>query len=461
MLSGITLISLVVTIVVLLILAGITISLVFGENGIIKKAQEAANKTEQETEKEQTELNKIDNFINNAIGEPEIPIGGEYNEEKGVNEPKYYESKMTPIKWNGSEWIETTGDDDEWYDYSSKKWANAITEDGSMFVWIPRYAYSITSGYHQSGANLNSTTPTEGAGTIEVEFMKGTSNESATGRTSFDNASGQGNWNIHPAFEYGEAVSGIWVAKFEASRIDASPDSEGTSKIIKVQPGVQGIRDQLNDAYAICLNYDTTLNSHLQKNTEWGAVTYLSKSKYGKENEEVWINNSSNYITGAAGNSAIASMDVGTTTDYTSAQGVKASTTGTVYGIYDMNGGCWEYVAAYINNSTAMSSKYGNNLVNGDIKTKDVYDITDEDSQEANYENSKIKYGDAIYETSNNYVGDSRGAWYADSPIMPYDNVTFFWRSGHRSGNEAAGLFFFSYGDGSSKYSFRPVLVVV
>ena len=224
---------------------------------------------------------------------------------------------------------------------------------------------------------------------------------------------------------------------------------------------VHGIRDQLNDAYAICLNYDTTLNSHLQKNTEWGAVTYLSKSKYGKENEEVWINNSSNYITGAAGNSAIASMDVGTTTDYTSAQGVKASTTGTVYGIYDMNGGCWEYVAAYINNSTAMSSKYGNNLVNGDIKTKDVYDITDEDSQEANYENSKIKYGDAIYETSNNYVGDSRGAWYADSPIMPYDNVTFFWRSGHRSGNEAAGLFFFSYGDGSSKYSFRPVLVVV
>ena len=36
--SGITLIALVVTIVVLLILAGITISLVFGSNGVIKKA---------------------------------------------------------------------------------------------------------------------------------------------------------------------------------------------------------------------------------------------------------------------------------------------------------------------------------------------------------------------------------------------------------------------------------------
>ena len=40
------------------------------------------------------------------------------------------------------------------------------------------------------------------------------------------------------------------------------------------------------------------------KNDEWGAVAYLSKSKYGKENEEVWINNSSSYITGSAGNSA-------------------------------------------------------------------------------------------------------------------------------------------------------------
>ena len=36
--EGITLIALVVTIVVLLILAGITISLVFGSNGVIQKA---------------------------------------------------------------------------------------------------------------------------------------------------------------------------------------------------------------------------------------------------------------------------------------------------------------------------------------------------------------------------------------------------------------------------------------
>ncbi len=38
-----------------------------------------------------------------------------------------------------------------------------MTEDGSMWVWIPRYAYNITSGYHQSGAEINPTKPEEGA----------------------------------------------------------------------------------------------------------------------------------------------------------------------------------------------------------------------------------------------------------------------------------------------------------
>ena len=57
--SGITLIALVVTIVVLLILAGITISLVFSENGIISKAREAAEKTNQAVINEQKQLNSL------------------------------------------------------------------------------------------------------------------------------------------------------------------------------------------------------------------------------------------------------------------------------------------------------------------------------------------------------------------------------------------------------------------
>ena len=335
--SGITLIALVVTIVVLLILAGITISLVFSDTGIIAKAREAAEKTNQAAINEQAHMNELAEYLDNMLNEiggneeepnppkPTLPSDGSYSEEKGVNTPNLGEG-MTPIKWDEAknDWVETNGSDPEWYNYgeteSTRKWANAKTSDGSMWVWIPRYAYSITSGYHSSSA-----------GNIEVEFMKGLTNETSTGRKTFQNSSGQGNWNIHPAFNYGQTVSGIWVAKFEASRSNATSSSAGSNNTIKIQPGVQSWRSiTVNDIYTNCLNYNKTLNSHMMKNDEWGAVAYLSKSKYGKQNEEVWINNSSSYITGSAGNSASAGSNTGTTNDYTSTQGVKASTTGTV-----------------------------------------------------------------------------------------------------------------------------------
>lgn len=57
--KGITLITLVVTIIVLLILAGITIGTITDDNGIIKKAQEAANKTQDAARNEQEALNGL------------------------------------------------------------------------------------------------------------------------------------------------------------------------------------------------------------------------------------------------------------------------------------------------------------------------------------------------------------------------------------------------------------------
>ena len=79
---GITLIALVVTIVVLLILAGITISLVFSENGIIAKAREAANKTNEVIINEQAQMNEVtaemENMLNETGGSettPEEPEG--------------------------------------------------------------------------------------------------------------------------------------------------------------------------------------------------------------------------------------------------------------------------------------------------------------------------------------------------------------------------------------------------
>ena len=65
--SGITLVALVVTIVVLLILAGITIMYTMGDNSIFQKAQEAKNKTEQAIQNEQEYMNSIDNMLDKYI----------------------------------------------------------------------------------------------------------------------------------------------------------------------------------------------------------------------------------------------------------------------------------------------------------------------------------------------------------------------------------------------------------
>ena len=385
--------------------------------------------------------------------EPELPSDGSYSEEKGVNTPNLGEG-MTPIKWdeNANDWVETEGSDPDWYDYSAKKWANAKTSDGSMWVWIPRFAYSITSGYHSSST-----------GTIEVEFMKNTENETSEGRKSFDNVSGAGKWNIHPAFNYGGPVSGIWVAKFEASQSNASSSSAGSSGVIKVQPGVQSWRSiTVNDIYNKCKSYNSTLNSHMMKNDEWGAVAYLSKSKYGKETEEVWINNSSSFITGSAGNSASANSNTGTTNDYTSTQGVKASTTGNVYGVYDMSGGAWEYVAAYVNNGNANLTNYGASLVNSsDAKTKNVYAKASTDNNTNNYNQNAGVYGDAVYETSASGSGST--SWYGDYSYFPNSSSPFFGRGGGHYNGSGAGVFFFynHNGDSNSDISFRPVLVAI
>ena len=198
------------------------------------------------------------------------------------------------------------------------------------------------------------------------------------------------------------------------------------------------------------------------KNDEWGAVAYLSKSKYGKQNEEVWINNSGSYITGSAGNSASAGSNTGTTNDYTSTQGVKASTTGTVYGVYDMSGGAWEYVAGYVNNGNSSLTSYGSSLVNGDAKTKNVYSKGSSDNNTNNYNANSGKYGDAVYETSAN-GNTGNGSWYGDYSYFPYTSSPFFLRGGDFNDGTAAGVFYFDVdgGNSNSSISFRPVLVAL
>ena len=70
--KGITLIALVVTIVVLLILAGVSISLILDNNGIIQKSKEARNKYAQAKENDQADLTNVSDWIDEAKKIPEI-----------------------------------------------------------------------------------------------------------------------------------------------------------------------------------------------------------------------------------------------------------------------------------------------------------------------------------------------------------------------------------------------------
>ena len=92
--SGITLVALVVTIVVLLILAGVSLNLVLGDNGLITKAKEARDKTNKATEDEQTELAELEKTL-----ESEFDYKADtWNEEKKICEPKLGKN-MIAVYW--------------------------------------------------------------------------------------------------------------------------------------------------------------------------------------------------------------------------------------------------------------------------------------------------------------------------------------------------------------------------
>ena len=185
----------------------------------------------------------------------------------------------------------------------------------------------------------------------------------------------------------------------------------------------------------------------MMKNDEWGAVAYLSKSKYGK-NAEVDINSDSSYYTGGGSGNAYVTN-------------VGQSTTGTVHGVYDMSGGAWEYVAGYVNNGNGNLTSYGSSLVNGAAKTKNVYSKASTDNATNNYNANSGKYGDAVYETSTSGSGST--SWYGDYSNFPDTSNPFFVRGGGYNDGSGAGVFCFSYNNGSSHIGtlFRPVLVAL
>ena len=378
---------------------------------------------------------------------------GSYDEEKGVNTPKLGNNMELVIYDEGTkEWIpDETNSAYSYIDTSiegkenKSEWANAkVTINGveSYFVWIPRYAYKIDSNNH----------------VIDVKFIKDTGTIATDGTvckyaddTTLNTAT---DYIIHPAFTtnadlgggWDTELSGIWIGKYEVSQSDAgtTKDEMGSSGIIQVKPNVTSWRSMtIGEMYNKAKSYSTELKSHMLKNSEWGAVAYLTHSKYGRNGTEVTINNNSNYLTGNAGDSISAAASA-TTNAYNTEKGVLASSTGNVYGISDLSGGAYEYVASYYSGSSNLSN--GRQLVN---ETNREY-VTTYDGTDVN---TNYKQGDATKETK---------GWNGDDAYFVGSNYPFFLRGGSSGGTSNAGVFYFknSRGNSNSAYGFRVCLAV-
>ena len=370
-----------------------------------------------------------------------------------------------------------------WYNYDEKKWANVVLTTSSSrskyldttdvvvsesdilayLVWIPRYKYKIWT----------TTTSSKGSEqTIEVVFENKTTPKS-TGTTI-------GSYRTHPAFTFGDTeLNGIWVGKFETT-------GDATTPTIK--PNLQSLADQdVSAQFSTAREFGTStygstskIDAHMMKNSEWGAVAYLSHSNYGV-NREIYINNSVGFYTGRSGGNVGGSTAINTVyTNQTSTDQFNyygfytwdgylldyntntkssthniskvASTTGNITGVYDMSGGAKEYVMGYYSGaSTTWGASSNGNYVGFSSKPDSKYydDYTTDNSLTAC--NGGICYGHALSETAN---------WYSDYAHFVNSNNPWFMRGGDYFNVANAGAFssIYDYGRYIGDSSFRLVL---
>ncbi len=378
--------------------------------------------------------------------------------------------------------------DSNWYNYNEKRWANAVilidspsktykvgdeikeADIESYFVWIPKYKYKL----------WNTGTASKNAHEIDIVFdTKDTVDEEGksckTPMTSGGTANcNNGEYMTHPAF-ISLGVNGFWVGKFETgykgatTTAAAQVNSSDSSKII-IKPNVFSWRNNtVYNFFVSAYNYERDLDSHMMKNTEWGAVAYLSHSKYGI-NREIKINNNSSYKTGY---SALPSTNQhtypGTYGDgaaynqaYNSAIGYLASTTGNISGVYDMSGGAWEYVSAYISGKPGSSGFNTTTLANYNAKYFDVYNVNNAVN---NYQYRIL--GDATgemgpFQQYKDGDNDSRwhSSWYGDLSYFVTSTYSWFPRGGYYMNGVLAGAFSFYWYDGAVYAYFGSRLVL-
>ena len=422
----------------------------------------------------------------------------------GVNiEPNAPEldSNMIAVRYDGSNWVKADSSTNNWYNYDKQEWANAVTvstdtrstylsasagitismdDIETMWVWIPRYSYTIGSEdganyYGKQGDYLDSTPTAALPGEIDIKFVDKDTKD--TGTAKYLATEKPKNWYTPDAFTYdGNELSGIWVGKFETSSSNPSATDGGgnvTTLDAMIKPNVTSWRSiNVSNIHTVATKvsasgnrygFSESMNSHAMKNSEWAVVSYLSQSRYGKlgnenftgANKEVYQNKSDQYITGCSyGSPSNGNTDYGCQYTYDNnirteegmtGKGVGASTTGTIYGVYDMSGGAWEYVMGNYNDLIG-NSGFSDPLTI-DSKYYDKY--TNSNASLAC--NGGVCTSHALSETA---------GWYNDYRTMVSEEYPWLVRGGGVDDDAGAGVFYFddASGGSGSGFSFRLVM---
>ena len=404
---------------------------------------------------------------------------------------------MIPIKWNGTNWVkaDSTNSNNDWYDYVNKKWANAvmvnassrdnymnadegttITEDDVLayYVWIPRYKYQL---FNVNSEEMNPIL-------IDVQFESKTTAKSA--------GSSNGEYLTHPAFTFGTTeLDGIWVGKFETSGTADNPTIKaGLDSLVNQNVSTQFATSQKFTSGTTYLTQTgvSKVDAHMMKNTEWGAVAYLKQSKYGLGLTDIAVGSKKtggcSYSQASTSSSIKNDQIIGSFMSQGSDEPTLAcdvgntltttSTTGNIYGVYDMAGVKAEYVMGVVQDNTNTSTPMsGYNVDYNSGFTGKIYDGGNYTSYTGTAFPSS-KYYDlyafgTTYNDSSAYarriLGDATSetrGWYTDHLYFAFADYPWFLRGGIADYASEAGVFSADSYNGSANgnISFRSVLAL-
>ena len=321
--TGITLIALVVTIVVLLILAGVSINALFGDSGIINKAKDAQNKMDQAVENDQKGINELSNWLdsktNGSTGEdanpsttPKISTLVGKVVDKNTKAEDAYGNKITIPK--GFKVVaHGTAAGSATYTYSGDN-IPAVQDgiviengtDGNQFVWVPvgtiknknNTTNTITLGRYSSFTATNGVyTPAQVASvenctqevTINTNYKELSvfrAGNSATDSTA-QNATAR---NLEEFISTTLANGGYYIARFEASGTASKITSKYNQTVLGniTQPNAaKAAREMYGE---IKENNKLVYASDLVNSYAWDTAiifiqTYSGKTDYASHNE--------------------------------------------------------------------------------------------------------------------------------------------------------------------------------